>query len=233
MSQGSSPPGASKPAPSLHGFPAGQTPESIFAKHLEDYRKKLRTRRPDLGFEDFSFLRLKDVIDYEAKPLPPLLSAMRALPGSSPIYCSYFMPVTKKQANLKLGAIYFPDCGDACRTRHLVEELTDDELDEVIDDGYDGDDGLPVPVFDEEGRRYDFKLGYSEDALGGSYVLVGVGGDYQRFMENNNVLRDKLELGKNLCLMVFAFRTVAPLVKYKHKKDHSASATLCMALLFC
>uniref|UniRef100_A0A0D9WG31 Uncharacterized protein n=1 Tax=Leersia perrieri TaxID=77586 RepID=A0A0D9WG31_9ORYZ len=231
MGQGSSSPVARTPTPSLYGFPAGETPESRFAKYLEDYRKKLRAPGAGMEFADFRFVKLQDVIDEEAVPLPPLLSVMNELPGSSPTYCCYFMPVTKKQANLKLGGIYLPVCGDAARARHILDGLTDDELDEVIDDGYDGDDGLMVPVFDEEGRQYDFRLGYSEDAFGGSFVLVGAGGDYQRFMENNNVVRDVHELGKDVSLLAFTFRTQAPLVKYKHKKDDSTSCTLCMAIV--
>uniref|UniRef100_A0A0E0DR25 Uncharacterized protein n=1 Tax=Oryza meridionalis TaxID=40149 RepID=A0A0E0DR25_9ORYZ len=205
-------------------YPAGQTPEENLAKALARWREKLRAPgRAGLPPADYSYIKIGDVCDESAA----VLSRLRELGASEPA-CVYYGDVTSAQADLSLGRL---SLSGGAAARHVAESFTDDELDGVIDDGYDGDDGLEVPVFDEEGRRYDFRCGYN-DGFTGQYQLVGAGGDYQRLMANNNVVRDVAELGKGVSFLVFTFRSAALLTKHKWEEDHEASGALCMVILF-
>ena len=206
-------------------YPAGQTPEENLPKALARWREKLRAPgRAGLPPADYSYIKIGDVCDESAA----VLSRLRELGASEPA-CVYYGDVTKAQADLSLGRL---SLSGGAAARHIAESFTDDELDGVLDDGYDGDDGLEVPVFDEEGRRYDFRCGYNDDGFTGQYQLVGAGGDYQRLMANNNVVRDVAELGKGVSFLVFTFRSAALLTKHKWEEDHEASGALCMVILF-
>uniref|UniRef100_A0A0E0L221 Uncharacterized protein n=1 Tax=Oryza punctata TaxID=4537 RepID=A0A0E0L221_ORYPU len=204
-------------------YPAGQTPEENLAKTLARWREKLRAPGRGLPPADYSYIKLEDVCEENAA----VLSRLREL-GASEARCVYYGDITGAQADLSLDRL---SLSGGAAARHIAECFTDDELDGVIDDGYDGDDGLDVPVFDEEGRRYDFRCGYN-DGVTGRYQLVGAGDDYQRFMTNNNVVRDVAELGKGVSLLVFTFRSAALLTKHKWEEDHAASGALCMVILF-
>ncbi|KAF0899258.1 hypothetical protein E2562_015915 [Oryza meyeriana var. granulata] len=116
-----------------------------------------------------------------------LLSRLAELGAKTPA-CVYFGKVPRGQANLALGRL---SLARGSSNRHITEAFTDGELDHLIDGDYDG---LEVPVFDSEGRRYDFRCGYSEYTR--CYRLVGAE-ECRRFTTNNNAVRD-VAVGKDM-----------------------------------
>ncbi|KAL6861168.1 hypothetical protein ACP4OV_016868 [Aristida adscensionis] len=125
--------------------------------------------------------------------------------------CVYARRLPGAQAALRHGRL---SIGGRHLGRHITAALTDAELDAVIDDGRTG--GLRVPVLDREGRRYEFRCVYAEDT--GFYRLAGAA-EYERFMADNGVVRDVAELGKELFMEVWAFRSPAL------RKEDTAAAT--------
>uniref|UniRef100_J3M6S3 Uncharacterized protein n=1 Tax=Oryza brachyantha TaxID=4533 RepID=J3M6S3_ORYBR len=185
------------------------------AKFLARWREKLRAPGRGLPPADYSYIKLEDVCDERATPL---LSRLREL-GASPPTCVYFGDITGAEANISLGRLFLR--GGALG-RHIVESFTDDELDQVIDDR------LEVPVFDDEGRRYDFRCGYLDySGAAGAYQLVGAGDDYKLLMKNNSMVRGVSQVGKGVSLLVFAFRS-----ELLVQESHAASGALCMLMLF-
>ena len=121
--------------------------------------------------------------------------------GASTPSCVYVDEVSKDQAMAANKNGRLSMYADS-RGRHIAEVFTDDEFDGLAPDGYQGR-GRDMPVFDREGRRYDFEFTYSEEH--GYYRLTGVGAEYQRFMVGNNVVHDVEELGKKMTMQIFAF----------------------------
>ncbi|KAL6873421.1 hypothetical protein ACP4OV_013503 [Aristida adscensionis] len=135
-----------------------------------------------------------------AATAPRCVAAWRCSAATTPS-CVYARTLPGAQADLRHGRL---SIGGKHLGRHITAALIDAELDAIIDDGRTG--GLDVAVLDREGRRYGFKLVYAEDT--GFYRLAGAA-EYERFMADNGVVRDVAELGKELFMEVWAFRSPA------------------------
>ncbi|KAK3135637.1 hypothetical protein QOZ80_5BG0421560 [Eleusine coracana subsp. coracana] len=117
--------------------------------------------------------------------------------------CVYGRKFPGFQANLRRKWL---SVGGGRHTRHFTAALTDGEIAAAIDYGGAGGGGMKVPLLDRAGRGYWFKIKYAEDTY--NYRLVGPGGEYERFMVNNGVVKDVYE-GKELFMQVWAFRSPA------------------------
>ncbi|KAL6619314.1 hypothetical protein ACP70R_034453 [Stipagrostis hirtigluma subsp. patula] len=172
------------------------------------------------GHAPANYLKLK--FDDVCGGCAALRAELAALDAATTPTCVYAKKLHGAQADLRHGRL---SIGGKHLGRHITAALTDGELDAIIDDDRTG--GLDVPVFDRDGRRYEFKCVYAEDT--GFYRLAGAA-EYERFMVDNNVVRD-VELGKELFMEVWAFRSPA-LQKGQMSIDDHTDGALGMVILF-
>ncbi|TVU19231.1 hypothetical protein EJB05_35369, partial [Eragrostis curvula] len=159
--------------------------------------------------------------DYDCTVLREQLAS---LGGTTPS-CVYAKKLPEIQAALRHGRL---SIGGKHLGRHITAALTDGEIDAIID--YSGETGgMAVPVFDRAGRRYEFKMAYAENTY--FYRLVGAA-EYERFMVDNSVVRDVHELGKELFMEVWAFRSPALRCKGNMSNGDHPDGALGMVILF-
>ncbi|OEL22869.1 hypothetical protein BAE44_0016112 [Dichanthelium oligosanthes] len=195
-------------------LPPRKSPEKWLST-VAAWKAELRAFRSGHAPANYLKLKFEDVCGGDA--CAALRAQLAALGATTPS-CVYAKKLPGEQADLRHGRL---SVGGKHLGRHITEALTDGELDAIIDDDRTG--GLDVPVFDRDGRRYDFKCVYAEDT--GFYRLTGAA-EYERFMADNNVVRD-VEEGKELFMELWAFRTPAS------GSDHpSAEGALGMVILF-
>ncbi|KAL6838267.1 hypothetical protein ACP4OV_031939 [Aristida adscensionis] len=188
---------------------------------------KAELRAFGTGHAPANYLKLSfdDVCTAGAAGRHAALRAHLAALGATTPSCVYARKLPGAQANLRHGRL---SIGGKHLGRHITEALTDAELDTIIDDDLTG--GLPVAVLDRDGRRYDLRCLYAEDT--GFYRLAGPA-EYARFMADNNVVRDVAELGKELFMEVWAFRS--PALRKGEKQiddDDHPDGALGMVILF-
>ncbi|KAL5202163.1 hypothetical protein ABZP36_013115 [Zizania latifolia] len=203
--------GQARSSPVMSSSAAALSPE----QNVSTWRDKLRAAGRRCPLANYRDVKFEDVCGGNAA----LLSLVEELGASTPT-CVYFGQVAKAQANLELGRL---SLAGGHRARHIVEALTDRELDRVIDDG------LEVPVLDGEGRRYHFRCCYAQGTR--FYRLVGAG-EYKRFMLNNDLVRDVAELGKTMLIKVFALRSPALRPKDRVEDDDHPDGALGLIVLF-
>jgi hypothetical protein len=186
------------------------------------WREKLR--KPDgkeLAPETYRELKLHEICTSDA-----LRSQLAALGvGASTPSCVYAGKVPKEKARAANGRFFFYAGRPG---RHIAEIFTDDELDILVEDG-DKLRAREMPVFDCQGRRYGFEFMYYDRDF---YQLAGPGAEFERFMADNSVARDVVELGKKMTMQIFAFRSPKLLPEGKGFQNHPDGA-LGMIILFC
>jgi hypothetical protein len=184
------------------------------------WREKLR--KPDgkeLPPETYRELKLHEICTSDA-----LRSQLAALGASTPS-CVYADNVPKEKARAAKNGRFFFYAGRP--GRHIAEIFTDGELDSLVEDG-DKLRAREMPVFDREGRRYGFEFMYYDRDF---YQLAGPGAEFERFMVDNNVARDVVELGKKMTMQIFAFRSLKLLAEGEGFQNHPDGA-LGMIILF-
>jgi hypothetical protein len=214
----------SLPENHAHRYPA--IAEEAAAAHKRSqalWRDKLR--KPDgkeLAPETYRELKLHEICTSDA-----LLSQLAALGvGASTPACVYADKVPKEKARAAKNGRFFFYAGRP--GRHIAEIFTDDELDSLVEDG-DKLRAREMPVFDREGRRYGFEFMYYDRDF---YQLAGPGGEFDRFMVDNSVARDVVELGKKMTMQIFAFRSPKLLLAEGEGFQNHPDGALGMIILF-
>ncbi|TVU19227.1 hypothetical protein EJB05_35365, partial [Eragrostis curvula] len=193
-------------------------------KTVEAWTAELRAFVRDHAPANYANLKFDAVCGDDCTVLRGQLASLGATAPSC-VYAKKLLKLPEIQAAIRHGRL---SIGGKHLGRHITATLTDGEIDAIID--YSGETGgMAVPVFDSAGRRYEFKMAYAENTY--FYRLVGAA-EYERFMVDNHVVRDVHELGKELFMEVWAFRSPALRCKGNMSYDDHQVGALGMVILF-